>query len=145
MKIEYIQGDLLTSPDPFIAHGCNAQGVMGSGVAKILRDKWPEVFESYHACFVNGGLSLGTISLAYLPDKTICNCITQEFYGRDKYKTYCDYSAIRNCMKHLNTIALDKRVSMPKIGAGLANGRWDIIEVIIEEEFTKSQPVVYIL
>ena len=30
-----------------IVHGCNAQGVMGSGVAKQLRAKYPEIYVDY--------------------------------------------------------------------------------------------------
>lgn len=33
MKIIYKQGDLLSCPERVILHGCNAQGVMGSGIA----------------------------------------------------------------------------------------------------------------
>lgn len=32
--IQYKTGNLLDTPDSYIVHGCNAQGVMGSGVAK---------------------------------------------------------------------------------------------------------------
>jgi len=32
---------------------------------------------------------------------------------------------------------------MPKIGAGLAGGDWNVIAAIIEEEFTAVQPIVY--
>ncbi|KKN25229.1 hypothetical protein LCGC14_0887100, partial [marine sediment metagenome] len=32
MIITYVIGDLLESPYRLILHGCNAQGVMGSGI-----------------------------------------------------------------------------------------------------------------
>ena len=35
MNIIYKQGDLLECSEQVIVHGCNAQGVMGSGVAKV--------------------------------------------------------------------------------------------------------------
>ncbi len=35
--ITYKQGDLMKASETYIAHGCNAQGVMGSGVAKAIR------------------------------------------------------------------------------------------------------------
>lgn len=34
MKIDYRIGDMFKGGHKFIAHGCNAQGVMGSGVTK---------------------------------------------------------------------------------------------------------------
>ena len=38
MKIEYRQGDLFQTDVRHIVHGCNAQGVMGKGVAKLVKD-----------------------------------------------------------------------------------------------------------
>jgi len=150
MKIVYKKGDLLEATEPYIAHGCNAQGVMGSGVAKLIREKWPNAFDIYHQRYILNGnnLTLGTIIISYEKDVTIYNCITQEFYGK-KNKRYCDYDAIRSCMKLINSVGhvlkKDKTVAMPKIGAGLAGGNWDIIEQIIEEELTRVQPVVYLI
>ena len=40
----------------------------------------------------------------------------------------------------------EMKVAMPKIGAGLANGDWDTISKIIEEESGHVwQPVVYVV
>jgi len=36
----------LKAGDVFV-HGCNAQSVMGSGTAKIVKDKWPKAFQLY--------------------------------------------------------------------------------------------------
>ena len=62
MKIEYRKGDLLKTEIPYIAHGCNAQGVMGSGVAKVIREKWPLAFQVYWEDYIeasNSGSGLG--------------------------------------------------------------------------------------
>ena len=149
MKIEYIKGDLLHAKETYIAHGCNAQGVMRSGVAKAIRAKWPEAYKVYHGVYLSQGnnLHLGQVVTAYIEkdNKLICNCITQEFYGRDKGVQYFDYEAIRTAMRELNRDANGERIALPKIGAGLANGDWNVIEQIIEEEFDVSQPVVYVM
>ena len=36
--IQYKKGDLLSVTKGIIAHGCNAQGVMGSGVALQIKN-----------------------------------------------------------------------------------------------------------
>jgi len=38
----YRQGDLVMAVEPIIIHGCNAKGVMGSGVAKAIRAYYPD-------------------------------------------------------------------------------------------------------
>ena len=78
MKIEYIKGDLMTSDIRHIIHGCNAQGVMGSGVAKLIRDKYPSAYTDYNDVYNNKGLELGEIVISVQNDgKIICNAITQ--------------------------------------------------------------------
>ncbi|ESQ88967.1 hypothetical protein ABAC460_14395 [Asticcacaulis sp. AC460] len=47
MKIIYKTGDLLEAPERVICHGCNAQGVMGSGIAVPIRNRYPMVFKAY--------------------------------------------------------------------------------------------------
>lgn len=149
MKIEYIKGNLVEASEAIIAQGCNAQGVMGSGAAKDIRNKWPEVFKPYATHCKRCKEPLGTISFTATWDdeKMIANMITQRFYGRDG-KQYVDYDAIRKAMAFLNKRAgmysgPPHRVAMPKIGAGLGGGDWEIISKIIEEESTDFQPVVY--
>lgn len=47
MAIKTILKDITTVTRGIIIHGCNAQGVMGSGVALALKNKWPEIFGPY--------------------------------------------------------------------------------------------------
>lgn len=39
--IEYRKGNLLDITSGVIVHGCNMRGVMGSGVALAIRNKYP--------------------------------------------------------------------------------------------------------
>ena len=140
--IKYHKGNLLDSPDSYIAHGCNAQGVMGSGVAKAIRDKWPEAYDVYKFHQKHFGLRLGTVSKAIIDriepreNKCIINCITQEFYGRDG-KQYASYQAIERCMNYLGMMTIIgrspslKSVSIPKIGCGLGGADWEVVEKIL--------------
>ena len=147
MEIIYKKGNLVEAAEDAIAHGCNAQGVMRSGVAKAIRETFPLAYDAYNALHKhnNSGLSLGVAQYVQTKNKYIVNCITQEFYGRDG-KQYVDYDAIRSCMKDMNQSFLSAQVesvALPKIGSGLGGGDWDIIAKIIEEEFVDIQPVVY--
>lgn len=158
MKIIYKVGDLLNADERFICHGCNAQGKMGSGVAKLIRAKYPHAYEVYMNVYARSGLQLGTTSWAKGEPHTVINAITQDRYGNDG-KRYADYDAIRKAMAQINATARMTQtvdgagqsmgrviaVAMPLIGAGLAGGDWSIISEIIEQESTHFQPVVYTL
>jgi O-acetyl-ADP-ribose deacetylase (regulator of RNase III) len=155
VKIEYIKGDLLASPEPLIVHGCNAKGAYASGFAGAVRKKHAFAYDAYMETYKEIGLKLGTINWAEDDNLIIGNAITQANYGRDG-KLYVSYDAIRSVMRIINAAATEgipygrcrhgyDRVAMPKIGSSLAGGDWSVIAAIIEEELTSVTPVVYVL
>lgn len=147
MEIIYLIGDLLESPYRLILHGCNAQGVMGSGIAKQIRKKFPQAFDEYHTAYEKEMLWLGDVIFADCGSKIIANGITQQYYGRSG-NCFIDYEAINNVMEDTHDYALKhglEHVAMPLIGAGLGGGSWKKISSIIEDKFTIVIPVVYTL
>jgi O-acetyl-ADP-ribose deacetylase (regulator of RNase III) len=146
--IRYVQGDLLSSDMAIIAHGCNTQGVMGSGIARQIRDKWPNVYAAYRQLYEQQGLALGTIQAVPTPDgRLVVNCMTQASFGRDGQQ-HVDYDAIASCIQALDQVAADRgvpEIGLPKIGAGLGGGDWRIIEGIIERNARHFRPVVYLI
>jgi len=119
---------------------------MRSGVAKDIREHYPEAYEEYIKAAETTGLHLGDVIWAESHGKLIANGITQEYYGYDN-KRYIDYNAINRVMEAVHReAALEKfSVAMPLIGAGLGGGSWKQIEGIIEQNFTDIEPIVYIL
>lgn len=148
MKIEYIVGDLFKTDAEVIAHGCNAQGVMGSGVARTVRDDYPKAYQDYVAAYDKIGLRLGAVIYSMVnPNLIIANMITQERFGHGGTR-WVSYDAIATAMETLNKdcrVFGVNQVAMPMIGAGLGGGNWDIIEQIIESSMVSVQPVVYLL
>jgi O-acetyl-ADP-ribose deacetylase (regulator of RNase III) len=143
MKIEYIEGDLFETDIKHILHGCNAKGVMGGGVAAIVRAKFPAAYKAYIDHMNKHGLKLGEIILAEQNGKVIINAITQENFGGGRTR-YVSYDAVAEVMRKVNELGIQK-VAMPLVGAGLAGGDWFLISKIIEKELTKVRPYVYVL
>ena len=103
--MQIINRDLLTVTDGIIAHGCNAQGVMESGVALLICKEYPSVYESYVKLFKSRDrpnfLRLGEYQLIKVSDSLfVANLITQWFYGAGG-KRYVDYAAINSSCCHL--------------------------------------------
>lgn len=147
MKIVYKTGNLLTASGSIILHGCNAQGVMGSGVAKAIREKFPHAYDVYRTKYVAEGLDMGEVLFVPCENTIVANAITQKFYGRDG-RQYVDYDSINNAMGLVNEYALKndlQHVAMPLIGAGYGGGSWNIISEIIENRLTHTIPMVYTL
>ena len=139
----YEKGDLLASDCQFICHQVNCQGVMGSGIAKQIRDKYSFVYDDYKRALDYENAKLGHIVISYetgVNGREIISMFAQEFYGR-KGK-YTDYDAFKTCLehvaRHVNKYSYDAhpdwKVGFPKyIGCGLAGGDWNIVEPMLKE------------
>lgn len=145
MRIKYEKGDVFASPYRFILHGCNAQGVMGAGFARQIRDKYPFAYKEYVSIHQKRGLILGETQVVKCRDRIIINAVIQEFYGRDPGKRYVSYDAIANSLSLIEDALYGETIAMPMIGAGLGGGDWKVIEAIIESELKTVQPVIFTL
>ena len=123
-----------------ILHGCNAQGVMGSGVAKQLRAKYPEIYYKYvtHLNLLKdlGKDPLGTICIQPVTGHlAVCNMITQEYYGRDG-RQYVSYEAVEDCLENVLDWLGDYSIPIHVpylIGAGLGGGDEKTLLAIFEK------------
>lgn len=140
-----IRGDLLQAKQKIIAHQVNCKGVMGSGVAKQIKDKYPIAYKKYKVfCRAEGAdVLMGRAIPVYDNNKYIFNLFAQEEYGRDG-RRYTSYDALFNCFSELNRLARGESVAIPKnIGCGLGGGDWDIVHKIIEKTMTDSDVYIY--
>ena len=121
----------------YIMHGCNAQGVMGSGVAKIVKDRYFEAFKVYaqqHPHYILGEV----IPKKVTDDLVIVNAITQDQFGT--HQVQVDYDAVEQACRGAKHLAASKMVEsrevhFPFIGAGLAGGDEHMLLTIFEQQF----------
>ena len=162
VDIIYKNGNLLDAEERIIMHGCNAQGIMGAGVAKQIKEKFPESYLKYREAFNKNRLYLGNIIWSISGEKIIGNAITQENYGGIRVKPYIDYEALTEVIYCINDMIevfdfynfgdtstiLNLElipVAFPLIGAGFAGGSWKNISRIIQEKSKYFQPIIYTL
>ena len=132
--IEYKKGNLLDVERGIILHGCNAQGVMGSGVALAVKNKYPQAYEDYVEDLEERRVYLGDTSVYwYNTNLAVYNAITQVHYGTSD--RHVNYWAIAKVFKNAveNARSFNMTLNFPKIGAGLGGGDWYIIENIIND------------
>lgn len=148
MKIQYIKGDLFSTEHKYILHGCNSRGVMGSGVARIVRDRYPLAYERY-TIWCSKGFRLGSSLLVDCGDKTIINAVTQQNYGKvseqqgPNPKRYVSYDAVATIFEELETLIPNSTIAMPLIGCALGGGDWSVVSAIIESSCKTISSVVY--
>ena len=134
-----VSGNVLSVPHGIVVHGCNAKGVMGSGIARQIRDTYPDVYADYMRAHRADGLKVG--SVVWSAPKAnrpfwVANAITQEAYGRDPRVRYVSYEGVRSCFADIaqKARAQNLEVHYPQIGAGLGNGEWGTLSSIISEQ-----------
>ena len=146
--IEVKKGNLVNASEQIIAHQVNCKGVMGFGVARAIRNYFPEAYEEYKKfCDTvkeNTSELLGCNQYVTVPKdkKIIVNMFAQDGYGRDKQ--YTNYDALEMCFMGL---ARKSRmpIAMPyKIGCGRGGGDWDnVVYPMIERIFKNSDLTLY--
>lgn len=157
MSVEHKKGDILEFTEDAVGHGANCQKVMGSGVALVLRNRYPEMYRKDAGDARSPMERLGSFSKVGLstdvePGKKVgYNIYSQlDFRGRAVGKMDLDYNALA---KALVAVEEDMKysgltsIALPRIGAGLAGGNWAIILEIINNVFKNSpvKAVVYAL
>jgi len=152
-------GNCLDIEQGIIVHGCNSHGIMRSGIAAEVSRRWPEAYRVYRKAFEDecksqyhagreySGLPLGSITWAQVGEnKIIVNAITQKDFGRDRDYRYVDYDAVHDAfatiaIEGLFPLAKKFGVHFPLIGCGLANGTWEVVDLLIEDAFSKQPEI----
>ena len=135
--VHNVIGNLLDSNCDYICHQVNCQGIMGSGIAKQIREKYPEVYASYAELCMNVGSRhlLGTIDIVDTNARyDVINMFGQYSCGYDG-KRYTSYDAFCKALEQIKSfVAPGSAIGFPKnIGCGLGGGNWNVISTMIEE------------
>lgn len=142
-----LRGDVFKAKEDILIHGCNCFCKMGSGVAKTVREIYPEAWEADQKTIRGDESKLGTYTFwggrhyYYNQPITVINLYSQYNYNRRKINA--DYDAIEKGLKKLAFVCNGSSIAMPRIGAGLAGGDWDIIKKIINDAFGEQIVKVY--
>jgi O-acetyl-ADP-ribose deacetylase (regulator of RNase III) len=143
--INYVKGDA-TQPqakgNKIIAHVCNDLGGWGKGFVLAISKRWPEpeaAYRAWHRGRSMNDFGLGAVQLVQIePYVWVANMVAQRGMKTGSNGPPIRYEAVRTCLGKLAGEAkiLGASVHMPRIGCGLAGGRWEEIEPIILDELT---------
>jgi O-acetyl-ADP-ribose deacetylase (regulator of RNase III) len=148
-----LKTDLLTAEVDAIAHCANCFCIMGSGIARQIKEKLPEAFLADTKTQPGDRDKLGKFSCGEITQpkikttvKFVYNLYGQFYYGRDSRKLNYEsiYTALEgmrhDCVSHPIT-----NIGFPKnMGCMLAGGSWPIVESMIHSVFDESPFHIYI-
>lgn len=149
--IQYIKGDATdphTEGNKIIAHICNNIGGWGKGFVTAISKKWKQPEKQYREWFKTGDhFNLGEIQMVQAEEEIqICNMIAQHKTITQSQVPPIRYEAVEKCLEKLanEALLLNASIHMPRIGCGLAGGKWEEIEPIIERTLLKNDVEVYV-
>ena len=144
--IKHVKGDIFQSGADVILHQVNCQGVMGSGIAKQVREKYPIVYETYkELCSQDIPKNLlGIAQPVKASDNTIIvNVFAQENFGYDG-KCYTDYDALRKGFETVRDNNKEDSIAIPYLmGCHRGGGDWNKVYSMIEEVFADCDVTLY--
>ncbi|WKL46475.1 macro domain-containing protein [Flavobacterium pectinovorum] len=151
--IQYTKGDA-TAPqsedNKIIVHICNDIGGWGKGFVMAISKRWKKPENQYREWFKSkDGFELGKVQFVQVEeDLWVANLIGQHKINKDENgNAPIRYNAIEDGLKEVSLFAKENNASihMPRIGCGLAGGKWEMIEPIILKTLSNNdvEVVVY--
>lgn len=169
--IKEVEGNLLTYTGiQVIGHQTNCLGVFGAGIAKQIKEMFPEVYKAYYY-YCHGALKancakniLGSCMLCPAGDNKIVANLFGEFsytesvapFNEGDRPRHTDYNALKKALIKLKSqmketvetnklwgVEILKTVGVPyKIGCGLAGGNWDeVVYPMLKEIFEDDKDI----
>lgn len=154
MGITFLKGDA-TVPNitghKVIVHICNDIGKWGKGFVLAISKRWPEPEREYRRAFAAPNQpQLGDVQfIAVAADTTVVNMIAQHSIQTRVAKNAVPpirYPALQQTLNQVAQYALPKNatIHMPRIGCGLAGGKWEQVEMIVKAELVALGLEVYV-
>ena len=155
-NIQIVDGNLLDFPNDigFIAHSCNTSNLMGAGIARQIKDRYPLAYEADSHARYEGDNLLGDYSFAWTDatqNQGIYNMYTQSKIGHKRSVNYeAFYVALARVANNIEwRIAHDDtkpNFGLPwMISCGLAGGSWNVIFSMINDILVDRKFKTYIV
>lgn len=146
--ITTITKDILTIDEGCIIQQVNCMGVMGSGLAKQIRDKWPIVYDEYIR-FLDSGVNrpwevLGDfLCVKVSPRVRVISVFGQYGYGEGRHT---EYGALFRSFLQINkgvSHNAESPIYIPHgLGCGLGGGEWKIVSAMIRQVFDGNNVII---
>lgn len=145
MEIEHRTGDIFAQKDiTHMGQCCNCFHTQGAGIARIIKERYPEVYEADCKTPYGTRDKMGTFSGAKCKDGFIIYNIYAQFgYGRGMRQI--QYDALSDALEKLKPFLLKAHAVNPVtfgipygFGSINAGGRWPIVQSIFETTFSDS-------
>jgi O-acetyl-ADP-ribose deacetylase (regulator of RNase III) len=134
MGIVFEKGDLFRAGTSALVNPVNCEGVMGAGLAKVFKERFPLSSAAYMEHCREGLLRPGQIFITEPegdPPQTIVHFATKDKWRHPSQLDWIDFG-LRLMIVHLHMKKI-RDVALPALGCGLGELRWPVVKELIEK------------
>lgn len=147
--IRYVHGDLFSATVDALVNPVNCEGVMGKGIAKEFKKRYPMCFQVYKDACENEQLFPGKLLLVKCEaqkdlfsdaDLIVIHFPTKKHW-RGKSRLEWIEAGLEYLKYHYKEWGI-RSVAMPKLGAGLGGLEWNEVKLLIERILSDEKLIV---
>lgn len=137
--IRYIEGDIFQSSAQVLVNPVNTVGVMGKGLAKEFKRRYPDMFKQYKTLCNNQEFDIGLLWLYQSPDKWILNFPTKKHWRGKSKLEYIEVGLKKFAETYESKNIIS--ISFPMLGCGLGELDWESQVRPLMEGYLKDLPI----
>lgn len=124
--LQIVDGSVFDYPAQTIVNTVNCVGIMGGGLAKVCKDRWPEMFREYRQRCDDGRLEPGILHLWKGPDQWVLNFPTKGHWRWNSQLDWID-KGLANLARNYEAMGITD-LNIPLLGC--SKGKLDPDDVI---------------
>lgn len=141
--IVYKKGNLLEDPAEALVNAVNTVGVMGGGIARQFKEKFPAMFVKYERACNSKEVKLGKMHVVKVRtddgEKYIVNFPTLKHWS-DLSKLEDIESGLKDLVRVVKENNIQS-IAIPPLGCGVGGLKWDDVRPLIEAAFADELDV----
>jgi len=143
-NIRLIEDSLFSSSAQTLVNTVNCKGVMGAGIAKEFKRRWPRMFKVYRAACERGDIKIGYPLLCLMRERWVLNFPTKDHWKRPSKLEYIE-RGLTSVIAHHEEWGIES-IAFPQLGTTLGGLRWEDVWPLMKEylEFLQIPVEVYI-
>jgi O-acetyl-ADP-ribose deacetylase (regulator of RNase III) len=140
--ITFLESSVFDSPAQTLVNTVNTVGVMGKGIAKEFKSRYPRMFREYRSLCDDQLLKVGTLHLWRSDTRWVLNFPTKTTWKLPSKIEYIEMG-LRKFVSSYKDLGITS-ISFPPLGCGNGNLNWSDVRPLMESYLDKVSIPVYI-
>jgi O-acetyl-ADP-ribose deacetylase (regulator of RNase III) len=122
--------DLFASTAQTLVNPVNTVGVMGAGLARVYKQRYPEMFREYQDQCRSGRLSIGSLMLWRGPDRWVLNLSTKTSWKLPSTLGHIE-TGLRRFRSDYDALGITS-IAFPALGCGCGSLSWMAVRPLLD-------------